>query len=143
MQTERLDVNVHEHTIRARERNRQQRGLQGIMHQPAQSWWERWLPQWEDLVVAGREVKGLVVTPAMGLTIILAVGGIAGWWYKQSMSDYREQRDILIELRTRMEMKDSYDKQEFQKIHNRIDGTQEHQAAFETMVGQKLAKVKL
>ena len=99
--------------------------------------------------MAGRDVKGIVVTPAMGLTIILALGGLLGAGYKSLQGDIadqrkeaRESRDLMIEVRTRLEMKDNYDKQKFQEINNRIDGTQEHQAAFETMIGQKLLALK-
>jgi hypothetical protein len=125
--------------------------LPEILLPPAGSWWERFKGafKWENLTVAGRDVKGIVVTPAMGLTIVLALGGLLGAGYRSLQGDIaeqrreaRESRDLMIEVRTQLKMKDSYDQQEFQKLNNRIDGTQEHQAAFETMIGQKLIALK-
>lgn len=50
--------------------------------------------------MAGREVKGFVVTPAMAITILLAFLGVLGWAYKTTTSDNRDTRDAIIEMKT-------------------------------------------
>lgn len=67
--------------------------------------------------MAGRVIeKGLVVTPTMGLTIVLAIAGIAGGMYWR-MNDrieakdqaYQEQRDMLIEIKTELKIQKEHE----------------------------------
>lgn len=145
-------MNAHVEARQAAERIRKSRnGLAGTLHLPEPQplpWYKRLLEP-ENLIVAGREVKGIVVTPAMGLTLILALGGLLGAGYKSLASDIseqrkeaRESRDLMIEVKTRLEMKDNYDKQEFQKVHDRIQGALDHQAAIESLVNKQFAELK-
>lgn len=54
--------------------------------------------------MAGREVKGFVVTPAMAVTLSVVLLttflGAIGWAYKSSTADSRETRDAVIRMET-------------------------------------------
>jgi hypothetical protein len=56
--------------------------------------------RWEKLTVAGREVKGFVVTPTIATILLSAILGVMGWAYKSSTSDQRETRDAVIRMET-------------------------------------------
>lgn len=50
--------------------------------------------------MAGREVKGFVVTPAIATVLLGAMLGVLGWAYKSSTADQRETRDAVIRMET-------------------------------------------
>lgn len=60
--------------------------------------------QWENLTVAGREVKGFVITPTIAVTLCVvflsAFLGAIGWAYTSSTKDSRETRDAVIRMET-------------------------------------------
>lgn len=162
------NVNAHLRSLEAEGRVRQQRRLQGIKQpvdareeaegnaswwQRLKSLWDRWIV-WEHLIVAGREIKsGLVVTPAMGLTLFLAFGGVLGWMYTSTLGaitrqqdEARESRDLLIEMKTRLSLKEENDGKKFQELKQElkqeIQSSKDHSAAVETLMITKIAELK-
>lgn len=111
-----LNVNATRHAIRAEERTRANGKLHRVFDMSQPAWWHKYF-KWETLTVAGRVIeKGLVVTPTMGLTIVLAIAGIAGGVYWR-MNDrieakdqaYQEQRDMLIEIKTELKIQKEHE----------------------------------
>ncbi len=73
---------------------------------PTRSTLANWfLPRWETLIVAGREVKGFVVTPAIAGVILAFMLGLAATIYWRVSDQIQGQRDLIIELRTSLKEK--------------------------------------
>lgn len=112
-----LNVNVHTRALRAAERTNGDSGrLPEVFDSPEPKWWQRYF-KWETLTVAGRTIeKGLVLTPTMGLTVVLAIAAMMGTMYWR-MSDrieakdsaYQQQRDMLIEIKTELKIAKEHD----------------------------------
>lgn len=92
--------------------------------------------------MAGREVKGWVVPQPLGVALIVTVLGVGGYMYKSNAADVREQRDLLIRLDQRLIDKNAHDQERYQRMEQRIDDTQGHQRAVETVMNSKLADLK-
>lgn len=148
-----LNVDVSTHATRARERTNGTGRLRDAKHlpQPAPSdnvtLWQRvkaLLPTPEELTVAGRAVKGLVVTPTMGLTIILAIATMMGGLYWR-MSDqieakdtaYQQQRDMLIEIKTELKLSKEHEAEARQRLEQQIGDL----AAWQQVTNKDLARV--
>lgn len=50
--------------------------------------------------MAGREVKGIVVSPAMATAVLVFMLGLSATIYWRLSDQIRDQRDLIIELRT-------------------------------------------
>lgn len=82
------------------------------------SWWKQYF-KWECLTVSNRIIeKGFVITPAMGLTLFLAMAGIVGAMYYRTSDalqvqskEAREVRDMVIEMKSRLDERTNYQKE--------------------------------
>lgn len=88
------------------------------MHRDLPRPWWRKLFTWENLVVAGREVKGLVITPTMGLTLFLAIAGTVGAMHYRTADaltvqsqEMRQIRDMTIEMKARLDERTNHQKE--------------------------------
>lgn len=102
--------------------------------------------QWETLTVAGRVIdKGLVLTPTMGLTIVLALGGIFGtmWWrMSDTIHDQSKtiatQNELLIRLDQRLLDKGTSDDQRFQKLEHKFESVE----AWQGVTNREIVKLQ-
>ncbi len=77
---------------------------------PARSTLAKWfIPQWEHLIVSGREVKGIVVSPAIATVVLAFVLGLCATIYWRLSDQITAQRDLIIELRTSLKEKAEHD----------------------------------
>lgn len=81
--------------------------------------------------MAGREVKGLVITPTMGLTIFLALGTVIGGMYwrmndviQTDRQEARELRDMIIRMDQRLLDKNTTDGEKFEQLDRRFNSTE-------------------
>lgn len=148
-----FDVDVRTHAQRAADRAATNGKLPRIVHptevlpRDTVTFWERIkrsFPTLEDLLVAGREVKGLVVTPTMGLTIVLAIATMMGGLYWRTSdqiaakdSAYQEQRDMLVEIRTELRLKKESDERDRQRLEHQIGDL----AAWQQVTNKDLARI--
>lgn len=142
---------VHTHSREARRRTNGTGKLHGIGHAPqvvaTESLWEqlkRSLPTPEELIVAGRAVKGIVITPTMGLTIVLAIATMMGglyWRMSDQIADkdsaYQQQRDMLVEIRTELRLKKESDERDRQRLEHQIGDL----AAWQQVTNKDLARI--
>lgn len=85
-----------------------------------QAWWQKLLPHREDIVVAGREIKGgIVVHPVLASAILGAIVTIGGAMYYNSnaqanatRTELAWQHDQLVRLTTQKEDAEKAAKQE-------------------------------
>lgn len=113
---------------------------------PPPTAWQR-LFKWEkNLIVAGKTIeKGLVLTPTMGLTIILALASIGGTMYYR-MSDqikakdeaYQQQRDMLIEIKTELKIQKEHEL-EYRQEQRQINGETQ---AWQQVTNKDIAQLK-
>lgn len=89
------------HAQHARERVKTNGKLHEVLQpeKPSPRWWEKYF-KLENLTVAGREVKGLVV-PHWAAGVLLAALISIGW---TTYSKVAEQRDMLIEMKTELKL---------------------------------------
>jgi hypothetical protein len=87
----------------------------------------RSLFKWEDLIVAGREVKGIVLTPTMTLTLVLAIAsgcGMVYWRMSDRMDAYQKSNDsnhdLLIRLDQRLLDQKEQQKKEDEDLAKRL-----------------------
>ena len=141
------DVNVELRAQRARERTngsgklpRPVHSAEAVVDQDVTLWERirRSIPTPEDLLVAGRAVRGIVVTPTMGLTIVLALGTVIGTMYWRTSdridrqntalqeridrqnTSVQETHDLLIRLGQRLIDKNERDNERFQNFDTRF-----------------------
>lgn len=107
-------ADVHTHLQRAKARVAANGGSQRALHIPKphvsqnDTLWQRILrlfPTPEDLIVAGREVKGFIV-PHWAAGVILAAMLSIGWAVYNQISS---QRDMLIEIKTELRIYKEHD----------------------------------
>jgi hypothetical protein len=113
------DVNVTSTTRQDRHSTRKHNlhHIQGMLLLPAAPWYKRWFSfTWEDLTVAGREVKGFVVPQYAAAALLVAIIGAFGFMYQQNQA----QREILIRLDQKLSDKMAYDDKEFMKLDTRF-----------------------
>lgn len=137
-------MNVHDRTLQSRHRLRPANGKQDSLRitafEQAAPWWslDRWI-NWENLTVAGREVKGFVVKPfvaglittvagvllAASITITFAVySGMSNRIQQQNEAHSRalqEQRDLLIRLDQRLIDKSDRDQEYRRETKDKFD----------------------
>lgn len=143
-------VNVHTHAINARKRTNGSEPLgPADDDSPEDSpFWERikkLFPSPEVLNVAGRVIeKGLVLTPAMGLTIFLAFGSVVGAMYlrmdgamKSQSETINKQNELLIRLDQRFIDKERHDLEYRQEVK---DTLAEHMA-WQQVTNKDLARL--
>jgi hypothetical protein len=70
------------------------------------SFWERIIPRWENLIVSGREVKGIVVSPGMAAVVLSFILGLSATIYWRLSDQMAVQHDLIIELRTSLKDKE-------------------------------------
>jgi hypothetical protein len=123
--------------------------LAEALHLPRKPWWER-LFTWEKLSVAGKEVKGLVVTPTMGLTIFLALGTVIGGMYyrttgaiEQQSQEMRDIRDMTIEMKTRLDERTSAQKEAESERKREQRAEQDEARIWRETMGRRMDKVEL
>lgn len=115
------EFNVLSHEIRATKgHNGQAVALQEVKHEP-RTLWERMvalLPSPEEITVAGGKIvqKGIVLTPTMALTLLVAICAALGtvYWRMSDRIDakdaaYQAQRDMLIEMKTELRLSKEHD----------------------------------
>ena len=93
--------------------------LQSIGHAaqpPMPSWFDRLFPQ-EHLIVGGREVKGFVIPHWAAGVILAALLSGMGFMY----SRIQDQRDLLIEMRTTLNMTKEASAEERRNLKNTLD----------------------
>lgn len=108
---------------------------------------KRLFPSPEVLDVAGRVIeKGLVLTPTMGLTIVLALGTIFGTFYWRMSDTINEQgktintqNELLIRLDQRLLDKGTHDDQRFQKLEHSFDSVE----AWQGVTNKDIATIKV
>lgn len=77
--------------------------LQEALHLPRPvSWWDRLFTS-EKLSVAGREVKGLVIPHWAAGVLLATILGSMGAMYKSFSTEQQSQRDMLIDMKARLE----------------------------------------
>lgn len=97
--------------------------------------------------MAGRVIeKGLVLTPTMGLTIVLALGTIFGTFYWRMSDTINEQgktintqNELLIRLDQRLLDKGMHDDQRFQKLEHSFDSVE----AWQGVTNKDIATIKV
>lgn len=116
-------------------------GLQGTFDEP---FWKRYF-KWENLTVAGREVKGLVITPTMGLTLFLAIAGVVGAMHYRTADaihaqtqEARELRDMVIRMDQRLMDKNTHDGEKFEQLDRRFNSTE----AWQQVTNKELVLLK-
>lgn len=104
--------------------------------------------KWERLTMpSGRTIeKGLVLTPTMGLSIILALSGIFGTMYyrmsdtiKTQSETVAKQNELLIRLDQRFIDKATHDDQRFQKIESGFESVY----AWQQVTNKEMAKLQI
>lgn len=139
------DVDVHARTQETRRRTHSNNGnLHRVFDAPQVRWYHR-IFKWETLTVAGRTIeKGIVLTPVMCLTLILAIATMVGTVYWR-MSDrieakdnaYQQQRDMLIEIKTELKIRKEHDVEKFEHIEKRFQNSD----AVQIVLGRDIAKL--
>lgn len=127
MQNE-LDVDVTTRRFKAREWARANGELPrieppdpgGSTYPPPISGWRKYF-RWENLTVAGREVKGWVVPQQLGIALIVLILGVIGWAYKSNTSDQRETRDAIIEMKTMLNERTQTFKEQQAEFKEQLD----------------------
>lgn len=66
---------------------------------------------WEDLVVAGRAVKGFVVSPGIAAVVLAFILGLGGTIYWRLSDQIQNQRDLIVEMRTTLREKSEQEKE--------------------------------
>lgn len=89
-----MDATIRTHSSASTNGN-----LHRIVDTPELKWWQR-LFKWEDLTVAGREVKGFVISPTIATMLLSALLGMAAWAYKTSTTDSRETLVAITRMET-------------------------------------------
>ncbi len=84
------------------------------------SFWERIAPKWEKLIVEGREVKGIVVSPAIAGIILAFALGLCATIYWRLSDQISGQRDLIIELRTSLKDKMDNDAEYRKKTQDKV-----------------------
>lgn len=95
--------------------------------------------------MGGRVIeKGFVVTPAMGLTICLALASALGFGYNRLSGQieakdtaYQEQRDMLIEIRTELRMTKQHDAEAREELKRQIGDL----SAWQQVTNKDLARI--
>lgn len=77
--------------------------------------------QWEALTVAGREVKGFIVSPTIAAILLTAFLGMAGWAYKSSTADSRETLIAITEMKTMLNERTHNFEREQDKMETKLD----------------------
>jgi hypothetical protein len=143
-------VDVHARTLQSRHRLRPANGKQDPLHvtefTEAAPWWslDRWL-NWETLTVAGREVKGFVVSPfAAGLVttiigVLLAASiTVTVGLYSSMSTQIQDQRDMLIEMKTRLEERTNAAKEVESKRDREQHDAEETAKVFREKMGERM-----
>lgn len=153
-----LEVDAHTSAIRAADRARANRRLQGVFDGAPESepWWKRYF-KWETLTVAGRTIeKGWVVPQPLGVALIIFIlgaslttlGSAAALYWRVTdavgaqANETRELREIVIRLDERMIQKDNNDKERNNDIRQQIEGVKSHQAAIESVMNKEISLLK-
>lgn len=71
---------------------------------------------WEIFMVAGREVKGIVLTPVMALTLFLAMFGVTGTVYWRLSDKLQETHDLLIQKNAADTVDQQWTKSEIKRV---------------------------
>lgn len=115
-----LNVDVHTRAIRAAERTNGSGRLQAIVDAPEVSWWRKYF-KWENLTVAGKEVKGFIVTPTIAAVLLAAFLGAVGWAYKSSTTDQRETLIAITEMKTMLNERTNSFREQQAQMRNELD----------------------
>lgn len=156
-------VNVHERTIHARHRLRPANGKQDSLHitefeREQLPWWnlDRWI-NWEHLTVAGREVKkGFVVSPFVAGLITVAFGialtsSVGLYWRlsdsieqrnKEHIEALQSQRDMLIEMKTRLEERTNAAKEAESKRDREQHDAEETAKVFREKMNERMSIIE-
>lgn len=112
---------VHTHAIDARRRlNGNPKPLQVALDKPQVSWRQRYF-KWENLTVAGREVKGFVVSPTIAAVLLASFIGAVGWAYKSNTADQRETLISITRIETMLDERTKNFDKEQAKLESKIE----------------------
>lgn len=143
----RLDVDVHTRALRAAERVGPNGNTGELPDEPQPKWWRKYF-KWENLTVAGREVKGWVVPQQLGIALIVLIisGAVGMYWRMDSKIEAatkaaevtaKENRDLLIRLDQRLIDKDVHDKEKDEQFEKRFQNVE----AVQIVLGRDIAKL--
>jgi hypothetical protein len=122
-------------------------GQGAALPQIAQGWLSRLKSYfaWEKLMVAGREVKGFVVSPTIAAVILgamLTAIGTVYWRMSDRIADQnrelRSQSELLIRLDQRLIDKNDRDKEKKEELEKRLQNID----AVQIVLGRDLAKLQ-
>jgi len=105
----------------------------------------RSLFKWEDLIVAGREVKGIVLTPTMTLTLVLAIAsgcGVVYWRMSDRMDAYQKSNDSNHDLLIRLDQRLLDQKEQQKKDDEELSKRLQNIDALNIAQGRDIATLK-
>lgn len=108
------------HGVPTTGRENDEKELQDITHTPELPWYHRYF-KWENLTVAGREVKGFVISPTIAAILLTAFLGMAGWAYKTSTADQRETLIAITEMKTMLNERTNTFRDQQSQMRNELD----------------------
>lgn len=114
------DVDVSVHAQRAAGRVNGDNKLHRIFDAPKPTPWQRFF-KWENLTVAGREVKGFIISPTIAAILLTAFLGMAGWAYKTSTADQRETLIAITEMKTMLNERTNTFKEQQATMRGELD----------------------
>jgi len=114
------NVDVHNRAIKASERvSTNGIRLQDALHLPhptPESWFSKTF-KWENLTVAGREVKGFVIPQWAAIVLLGAIISAVGVMYNQNQN----QREMLIRLDQKLTDKNDHDTEFRQEMKSKFE----------------------
>ncbi len=135
------DVSQRSQQVRSELKQHSGNGMSGVLHLPQPPilhWYNlnRWISlTWENLVVAGREIKGFVIPQWAAGVLLAAIVSAFAFMYMQNQA----QRELLIRLDQRLSDKKENDDAQFMKLDNRFNSVD----AWQQVTNKELLKIQL